>query len=195
MLQKSPELKEDVRFVYSITSTASKSGQLRLLQLFESELQRPELFLDERPAENALKDASYHGYLSIVEYLLAIGADADFCPKHSSGLIGEAIFNGHLEIAKCLHKQGAKFYTDDFQKNPMIRAIVDGRDDIVAWLLSTDFDTQVAYRGTEGNLLNALTHAQGSEHKAIADALEAAGCLPPVEGVDIPVRDYSLDEE
>jgi hypothetical protein len=195
LLLRSPELKKELKFVYSLSSTASKTGQLRLLQLLETELQRPEMLIDERPIENALKDAAYEGYLGIVEYLLSIGADANFCPTHSSGMISEAIFNGHLETAKCLHKHGAEFYTDDFQMNPVIRALVDGREDTVSWLLSTDFDMQVAYRGTDGDLINALTYAQGSEHKAIAHALETASCTPPVEGVDIPVRDYSLDEE
>src|SRR5688572_12937643 len=89
--------------------------------------------------KGALFSAASNGHLSIVNYLLSIGADPnerDASQNNDTALI-QASSGGHLEMVKALIKAGADIYAkDDFDQTALDKARFSDNQELIDYLES-----------------------------------------------------------
>ena len=75
----------------------------------------------------ALSVAAWKGHISLVEYLIAKGADVNYCYRIEnviySSAIGNAVLSGHVDIVRLLYRAGANAY---FKNKPQYALILIG---------------------------------------------------------------------
>jgi ankyrin repeat protein len=115
--------------------------------------------------------ACHNGNAEVVKFLLDHGARADVVNDHEDTTIGQACEFGHLEAAKLILVAGAGInHANRWGRTPLMLASREGRDDVVAWLISRHVD--VTYHATD---LPALYYAILQNHYLIAQMLVKAG--------------------
>lgn len=165
---------------------AAKEGNLELVkQLFrqgarvESIYTNPGIF--SRDVEKtALMEASHHGHLSIVQFLISKGADVNALnEKRMTPLLFAAIY-GHLEIVRLLVESGADIDVDlKRNRSPLHAAIGQRKGDIVSYLIK-------AGANTDPQNHNGLTILM--MHTNCGNIDETKRLL--VKGADIDAKDY-----
>jgi ankyrin repeat protein len=128
--------------------------------------------------------ACHGGNAEVVKFLLQQGARADMVNGVGDTTIGQACEYGHLEAAKLVLAAGADVTrVNKWGRTPLMLASREGRDDVVAWLLTQHVD--VSYHATS---LPAIYYAVWTDRLAIATSLLAAGAK--IEANLQPVGDF-----
>ena len=123
---------------------AIKNGNLELVKNL---IKNNEGLLDVIPPFGSwLQVAAAHGKLDIVIYLIECGIDVNIVGGITDdNALGNAAFNGYLDIVKLLYKNGALLDTSKATGNPLFAAIYGGHYDIVQFLVESGIDITASY--------------------------------------------------
>lgn len=115
--------------------------------------------------------ACHHGSPELVKFLLDRGARADVIDGNDDTTVGQACEYGHLEAAKLMLAAGADINrTNKWGRTPLMLASREGRDDVVAWLISQGVDVNF-----DATSRPAIFYATWKEHVGIVKLLLNAG--------------------
>ncbi len=143
-----------------------------------------------------LHTAATFGTIEIAKFLVENGVKVNrLGGTFDAPAITYAAREGKLDIVEYLFDAGSKLDLSHAVNNPLVQAAGEGHFDVVEFLLTTDIDPHATYRVPAGNLINALTKAEGRGHTKVAELLKSHGCHHPVEGVDIPLWEPASEQE
>jgi ankyrin repeat protein len=111
--------------------------------------------------DRGLISASCGGYVEVVKFLLAIGADVNAKDEVGMTALGGASIGGHIKIVRLLLDNGADVNArDKFGGTALILASLDGHTEIMALLLDKGADVNAKANGG----WTVLTMACGAGH-------------------------------
>ncbi|MBA4016360.1 MAG: hypothetical protein C0483_04155 [Pirellula sp.] len=124
-----------------------------------------------------LHDASSHGKLNIVQWLLSQGLDVNaYNESNESPPLADASANGHVDVVKLLIESGAFLDTSDSIRNPLFSAIAgdisDANTAVAKLLIDSGIDTRVKYNGKYMKDMDALAFAKEWGRSDIVRLLE-----------------------
>lgn len=143
----------------------------------------------------ALHIAAKQGHMHLLKLFIEKGADIHLLDYLEQTPVSCAVFKGQIEIVKYLLSMGARLDTERPDKNPLFTAVYEGDLAMVKYLIEeAAIDPHVVYRGTSGNLKNALSFAEEYDKKEVIEFLKSVGCRLPVEGKDKPSWEYTAED-
>ena len=141
-----------------------------------------------------LHEACDFGKLSVVKLLLNYDFDLNLTDsRFGQSPLKKACAGGHLRVVELLLSNTVKLECNTLENNSLFGAITSKNVQIAKLLIESGINKHVVYRGTSGNLKNALSFARDCNATEIEELLLSHGCKMPVEGVDIPVNE--VEEE
>jgi ankyrin repeat protein len=126
----------------------------------------------------ALIVAAREGNKTLVEFLLAHGADVNLAASGDGNPLIMAAREGHLEIVRLLLDRGARIdEVVEGDENPLIQASASGELEVVKLLIArgANVNARALSHQPNGEWRTPLGMARKEGHKAVVDVLLAAG--------------------
>lgn len=117
--------------------------------------------------------AAAHGKVEIAEFLIECGLDVNRNGGISGGTpVRCAASDGHLDIIKLLHQNGAMFDVSEATKNPLFGAICNGHYEVAKYLIENGIDITIKYPIGKLDNVDAYEYARQFGQTKIADFIK-----------------------
>ena len=117
--------------------------------------------------------AAAHGKVEIAEFLIECGLDVNRNGGISGGTpVRCAASDGHLDVIKLLHQNGAMFDVSEATKNPLFGAICNGHYEVAKYLIENGIDITIKYPIGKLDNVDAYEYARQFGQTKIADFIK-----------------------
>ena len=117
--------------------------------------------------------AAAHGKVEIAEFLIECGLDVNRNGGISGGTpVRCAASDGHLDIIKLLHQNGAMFDVSEATKNPLFGAICNGHYEVAKYLIENGIDITIKYPIGKLDNVDTYEYARQFGQTKIADFIK-----------------------